>query len=120
MLPAGDLEDDFIHVPLVAGPGQPPPDDVGELLAELEPPLPDRLMTDLDAPEGQHLLHHPKAQRKAKVQPDRVADQLWRIAMAGVKGLARSRHGRLIADPRRSGNPAHRQLDGACAPAKFP
>jgi hypothetical protein len=33
MLPAGNLEDDFIHVPLVAGPGQPPPDDIGELLA---------------------------------------------------------------------------------------
>ena len=41
MLPAGDLEDDFIHVPLVAGPGQPPPDDVGELLTKLERPLPD-------------------------------------------------------------------------------
>jgi hypothetical protein len=38
------------------------PDDIGELLAELEPPLPDRLVADLDAAEGQHLLDHPKAE----------------------------------------------------------
>jgi hypothetical protein len=35
MLFAGDLEDDLIEVPLVARPGQPPADDVGELLAEI-------------------------------------------------------------------------------------
>src|SRR4029453_299797 len=81
------------EMPLVAGPGQPPPDDVGELLAELEAPLPDRLVTDFDAPESEHLLHHPKAQRKAKVQPDRVADQLRREAVAGVEGLGRACHG---------------------------
>ena len=47
---AGDLEHDFIEMPLVAGPGQPPADEVGELLAELQPPLADRLVADLDAP----------------------------------------------------------------------
>src|SRR4051795_1991773 len=97
---AGDLEDDFIHVPFVAGPGQPPPDDVGELLAELQTPLPDRLVADLDAAAGQHLLDHPKAQREAIVQPDRVADQLRREAVAGVEGLGRARHASLIPDPR--------------------
>ena len=77
------------------------------------PPLPDRFVTDLDAPERQHLLHHPKAERKAKGQPDRVADQLGREAVAGVGVLGRARHARLIADPRPSGNPALRQLDDA-------
>ena len=67
MLRAGDLEDAFIHMPLVVGPGQPPADDVGELLAKLEGPLPDRLVADHDAPESQHLLDHPKAERKAIV-----------------------------------------------------
>jgi hypothetical protein len=84
---AGDLEHHLIEMPLVAGPGQAPPDDIGGLLAELQAPLPDRLMADLDAPEREHLLHHAQAQRKAKVQPDRVADQLWREAVAGVEGL---------------------------------
>jgi hypothetical protein len=65
VLLAGDLEHDLVEMPLVAGPGQ--PDDVGKLL--LECPLPDRLMADLDAPKSEHLLNHPKAQRKAKVQP---------------------------------------------------
>src|SRR5690349_2938723 len=113
MLLTGDLEHNLIEMPFVARPGQPSADDVGELLAKLEAPLADRLVADLDAAEGQHLLHHPKAQRKAKVQPDRVADQLWRKAMAGVEGLGRVRHGRLIPDPRCSGNPPRRQLDDA-------
>jgi hypothetical protein len=45
MLLAGDLENDLIEMPLVAGPGQPPADDVGELLAELERPLPEASST---------------------------------------------------------------------------
>src|SRR5690349_25045788 len=113
---AGDPEDDFIHVPLVVVPGPPPTDDVGELLAKLQTPLPDRLMADLNAPEGQHLLDHPKAQGKAEVQPDGVADPFRREAVAGVEGLGRARHGRLIPDLRRSGNPPRRQLDGASSP----
>jgi hypothetical protein len=36
MLLAGYLEHHLIKMPLVAGPGQPPADNVGELLAELE------------------------------------------------------------------------------------
>jgi hypothetical protein len=74
-------------MPLVARPGKPPTDGVGELLAELKAPLPDRLVADFDAPECQHLLHHPKAQRKAKVQPGRVADQVRRKAIAGAGDL---------------------------------
>src|SRR4051812_6243945 len=94
-------------MPLVTRPGQ--PDDVGELLAKLQAPLPDRLVAD--APEGEHLLDHPKAQRKAKVQPNRVADQLRREAGVGV--LGRACHASLIPAPRCSGNPPRRQLDDA-------
>src|SRR3954464_13929503 len=68
---AGDLEHDLIHMPLVARPGQPPADDVGELLAELEAPLPDGLVADLDAAEGQHLLNHAQAEREAEPEGQR-------------------------------------------------
>jgi hypothetical protein len=70
-------------------------------------------VADLDAPESQHLLDHPKAQGKAKVQPDGVADQLRGEALAGVGDLGRTRYGRLIAGSPCSGNPTHRQFDGA-------
>src|SRR4051794_20735192 len=113
MLLTGDLEHHLIEMPFVARPGQPSADDVGELLAKLESPLPDRLMADLDAAEGQHLLDHPKAQRESKVQPHRVADQLRREAVAGVEGLGRARHAGLIPDPRCSPTPPRRQLDDA-------
>jgi hypothetical protein len=58
MFLAGNLENDFIHVPLVAGPRQPPTDDVGEFLTKLKAPLADRLVADLNAPEHEHLLDH--------------------------------------------------------------
>jgi hypothetical protein len=40
VLHTGDLDGDFVEVPLVPGAGQAPTDPVGELLAELERPLP--------------------------------------------------------------------------------
>jgi hypothetical protein len=40
VLDPGNLDDDLIEMPLVPGAGQPPPDPAGELLAELERPLP--------------------------------------------------------------------------------
>ena len=71
MLLAGDLEHDFIQMPLVAGPGQPPPDDIGELLAELQAPLADGLVADLEAAEGQHLHDHAQGERKAEPEGQR-------------------------------------------------
>ncbi|MGF7209961.1 hypothetical protein GGE65_004564 [Skermanella aerolata] len=50
----GDLENNFIHVPLVAEPGQPTTDDVGELLAKLECRLAYLLVADLNTPEREH------------------------------------------------------------------
>jgi len=43
-------------------------------------------MAHNDAAGGQHLFHHAKAQRKAKVKPDRVADDLGREAITGIAG----------------------------------
>ena len=57
---------------------------VGDRLAEFEAPLPHRLVADGDAAGGQHLLNHAQAERKAEIQPDRVADDLSREAIAGI------------------------------------
>src|SRR5918997_847251 len=85
----GDPDGHLIQVPLVPGAGQPPPDPVGEVLAELERPPPHGLVADDDAAGGQHLLDHAQAQREAEVQPHRVADDLGREAVAGIGRLGR-------------------------------
>jgi hypothetical protein len=87
MLLAGDPEHYPIQMPLVAGPGQPAPHEVGELLAKLQALLADRFVDNFDAPEHEHLLHDPKAQGKAKVKLDCVVDQLRRKAVVRVTGL---------------------------------
>jgi hypothetical protein len=73
MLHPGNLDDDLIKMPFVAGAGQPPPDLIGELLAEFERPLPHGFIADHDATCCQHVFDHPKAERKTKIQPDRLA-----------------------------------------------
>ena len=92
MLLPGDADDDLIKVPFVATARRSPTDAVGEFLAELEAPLPDRLVRHRDAAGGQHLLDHAQAQREPKIQPDRVADDLSRVAMAGVNRVSRGPH----------------------------
>jgi hypothetical protein len=91
-----------IEVPLVSSTGQPSPDPVGELLTELERPLPDGLVADDDAACRQHLLDHAEAEREAEVQPNRLADDLGREAIAGIEGLGgwQAHSGRLLDQPR--------------------
>src|SRR3954471_555031 len=79
---------------LVARAWQPAPDLVGEALAELAGPLAHGLVAHVDAAGGQHLFHHAQAQRKAKVEPDGVADDLGWKAVAGVGGLGCGCHAR--------------------------
>src|SRR3954465_5778081 len=52
VLLAGDFEGDLIEMPLVSSRRQTPPDPVGEVLAELERPLPHRLVADDNAARG--------------------------------------------------------------------
>ncbi len=88
MVLAGDGDHDLIEVPLVPGCGQTPPDLARNALAELQRPLPHRLMADLDAAGGQHLLDHTQAERKPEVQPHGMADHLRRKAVAGIVSTA--------------------------------
>src|SRR5438093_2811290 len=98
MLLPGDADDDLIEVPLVATARRSPTDPVGEFPAEFEAPLPDRLVRHRDAAGGQHLLDHAQAQREPKIQPDRVADDLSRVAMAGVNRVSRRPHPARLPD----------------------
>ena len=58
----------------------------------LQRPLPHGLVADDDAARGQHLLDHAQAEREAEIQPDRVADDLGREAVAGIAGANGRRH----------------------------
>jgi hypothetical protein len=49
VLHTNDLDRGLVEVPLVSSMGQPSPDPIGELLAELERPLPHGLVADDDA-----------------------------------------------------------------------
>src|SRR4051794_16049285 len=74
-------------MPFIARTGQPAPDLVGKALAELAPPLADRLVADRDAASREDLIHHAQAQGKAEVEPNGVANDLGREAVAGVGRL---------------------------------
>ena len=64
MLHAGDRQHHLVHVPFVAGRGQPVADLVREVLAELQRPLAHGLVADDDTARGQQLVHHAQAERK--------------------------------------------------------
>src|SRR3954453_15668636 len=113
VLRAGDPDLALVQVPLVARSRQPAADPVREVLAELEAPLPHGLVADGDAASGQHLLDHPQGEREAEVEPDRVADDLGREAVAGVGRSGGWRHPGPMAGPPACAQPIARQLDGA-------
>src|SRR4051794_31980440 len=77
---------------LIPGRRQPPPDPVGEVLAELARPLPHTLVADDDTARGQHFLDHAQAEREAEIQPYRVADDLGWKPVAGIAGANGNRH----------------------------
>ena len=85
-------------MPLIAGLRQPAADLVGEGLAELERPLPNRLVADRDATGGEDLVDMAQAQREAEIEPDGAADDLGREPVAGVGRLGgwRAHSGRLL------------------------
>ena len=86
MLRPGDRDNHFIQMPFIPGLRQAPADLVGERLAELADPLPHGLVADDDAAGRQQLLDQAQPEREAEIEPDGVADDLGREAVAGVAG----------------------------------
>jgi hypothetical protein len=113
MLLPGEADDDLIEVPFVATARRSPTDPVGEFPPEFEAPLPDRLVRHRDATGRQHLLDHAQAQRKPKIQPYRVADNLSRVAVAGVNRVSRRHHPPVYPTNPAPTKPPFGQLDGA-------
>ena len=58
---------------------------VGVSLAELEAPFSDSLIGEGDAAHRYHFFDIAKAERKAKIQPHAMADNLGREAMTMIK-----------------------------------
>ena len=85
-------DDDFVEMPFVAALRRTLPDTAGEDLAKFEAPLPDRLIADLDTARSQQFLDHPQAQWVPEIQPDRVADDLGRIAVTRVNRVSGCGH----------------------------
>ncbi len=92
VLLAGDADHNLIKMPFVTGCRKTSPDLVGEALAELQGPLPHRLMADQDTSGGQHFLDHAQAERKPEVKPNGMADHLSREAVASIAGMTRRFH----------------------------
>jgi len=65
---AVDLEEDFIQMPLVAGPGTPSPEPIGKLAAEFTAPAADRFVAHHHATCRYHLLYITKADAEPEVQ----------------------------------------------------
>lgn len=104
-----DGDDDLIKVPFIVRVEQPPPDLVGQHLAEPQRPLPHRLVAHDDTAGDRHLLDHAQAEWKPKIQPNRVVDDLGRKAVACV---ARCHAARLSVLTRLRKQPSC-QFDGA-------
>src|SRR5215217_4690273 len=77
-----DLHGNLVEVPCISSTGQPAADLIGECLAELQSPLAHCLMADRNATRPEDLVHMPQAQGEAEIEPDRVADDLGREAVA--------------------------------------
>ena len=77
-------DDHFIQVPFVASFGLPAAQLIGEGLAELQAPLPDGFVRYEDTPGSKQFFDVPKAQGEAKIEPDRVGDDLGRKAVTAI------------------------------------
>ena len=87
-----DRDDDFIQMPFVAASRRTLADRVSEGLAEFLPPLAHRLAWHANSARSQPFLDHPQAQGKPEIQPDGMADNLRRKAMAAIDTVTRAGH----------------------------
>src|SRR4249920_3768723 len=85
VLHALDPDEHLVHVPLVSRPWSAASQAARECLAELLAPLTNGLIRDNDATFSQQQLNIPQAEAEHVIQPDRVADDLGRKAVAVVR-----------------------------------
>jgi len=86
VLHALNSDEDFIHMPLVAGLWSAASQAAGETRGEFLAPASHRLVGDDDAPLGKDQLDVPQAEAEHVVQPNSMADDLGRepVAVVGV------------------------------------
>ena len=105
MLHALDPDEDLVHVPLVAGSWPAAAQAIRETPSEFMTPTPHRLVEDEDTTFRQNQLDFSETEAEHVIQPDGVADDLGREAVAGVGG-GLGRHFTSMAQPLRSGQRA--------------
>jgi len=113
VLYTGNLHHNLVQVPFISHTRQPATDLVGECLAELEAPLPYGFMADDDAAGGEDLIDVAQAEWKAEIEPDGMADDLGRKAIAGVAGRGGRYHPVRLRDLAYLDKPDRTQVDGA-------
>jgi len=87
---APDADEHLVEVPRIAGPRSSPAQSPGEVGTELPTPVSDALVGDHNATFGQDQLDITQAETEDVVQPDRVADDLGRKPVPGIReGLDR-------------------------------
>jgi len=116
---AGDGHD-LAAAPPLARRRPTPPVLVGKTLPELEPTLAHGPIADHDAAGGRDLVHVAEAQGKVEVELDRVADDLARIAIAGVARTLRPCHCVRLPGSAPAREPTGYQFDGALKPRPAP
>jgi len=79
---AADRNHHFIEVPMIARSRPRTADIRRDRRPELQEPPPDRLVGCVNTSLGQQFLDIPKGQREPGIEPDRVADDFWREAVA--------------------------------------
>ena len=121
---AADRNHHFIEVPMIARSRPRTADIRRDRRPELQEPPPDRLVGCVNTSLGQQFLDIPKGQCEPGIEPDRVADDFWREAVALKR--YRSHPMMLIGDEPQS-YPSYRDIAGPLntspasrAPGRFP
>jgi len=106
---AADRNHHFIEVPMIARSRPRTADIRCDRRPELQEPPPDRLVGCVNTALGQQFLDIPKGQCEPGIEPDRVADDFWREAVALKR--YRSHPMMLIGDQPQS-HPSYRDIAG--------
>ena len=97
MLLAADRDDDLIQMPFVAELGRATANRPGEIPPEFLSSAPHGLMADDNAAGGQQIFDHSQTERKAEIEPDRLANDLGGKPVTAIKGIPNLAHAAGVA-----------------------